>query len=105
MESREHEQHYNSAKYWQIGLFSLNNAACNLYLALMGYISYYANSIAGFSVILISVILTSMNVFDAITDPLVGFLLDQTKGRYGKFRPFMLSGNIIMACSSFGCIN
>lgn len=94
------EESYNNAKYWQIGFFSLNNAATNLYLALMGYISYYANSIAGFSVVLVSCILTGMNVFDAITDPIVGFMLDRSKGRFGKFRPFMLAGNIIMAMSA-----
>lgn len=93
-------EEYNNAKYWQIGFFSLNNAATNLYLALMGYISYYANSVAGFGVVLISCILTSLNIFDAVTDPLVGFLLDQTKGRFGKFRPYMLIGNVIMGIST-----
>ena len=78
----------------------MNNAAANLYLALMGYISYYANSIAGFRVVLISGILTALNVFDAVTDPIVGYLLDRTKGRFGKFRPFMLLGNLIMAVSA-----
>ncbi len=91
---------YNNAKSYQIGLFSLNNAATNLYLALMGYVSYYANSMAGFQVVLISFLLTSMNIFDGITDPLVGFILDKTKGRWGKFRPFMALGNIIMAVST-----
>lgn len=91
---------YNNAKYWQIGFFSLNNAATNLYLALMGYISYYANSIAGFGVVLISGMLTALNIFDAVTDPVVGFLLDRTKGRFGKFRPFMLCGNLIMAAGA-----
>lgn len=97
---RQEHQGYNNARYWQIGFFSLNNAATNLYLALMGYISYYANSIAGFSVVLVSCILTGMNVFDAITDPVVGFMLDRSKGRFGKFRPFMLLGNVIMAISA-----
>ena len=96
----EENRQYNNAKFWQIGFFSLNNAAANLYLALMGYISYYANSIAGFGVVLISGILTALNVFDAVTDPLVGFLLDRTKGRFGKFRPFMLCGNLLMAVST-----
>lgn len=91
---------YNNAKYWQIGFFSLNNAASNLYLALMGYVAYYASSIAGFGVVLISALLTVLNIFDAITDPAVGFLLDKTKGRFGKFRPFMLCGNLIMAASA-----
>lgn len=91
---------YNNAKFWQIGLFSLNNAATNLYLALMGYISYYANSLVGFSVVLISCLLMGLNVFDGITDPMAGFFLDKTKGKYGKFRPFMFAGNIIMAFST-----
>lgn len=91
---------YNEAKFYQIGLFSLNNAATNLYFALMGYVSYYANSVIGFSVVLISMLLTAMNVFDGITDPLAGFLLDKTKGKFGKFRPFMLLGNGIMAIST-----
>ncbi|MFP3155776.1 MFS transporter [Lachnospiraceae bacterium ZAX-1] len=90
---------YNNAKYWQIGLFSLNNAATNLYMALMGYITYYANSIAGFGVVLISFLLTAMNIFDGVTDPLVGFFLDKTKGKYGKFRPFMIIGNVLMGGS------
>ena len=72
------EQGYNNAKYWQIGFFSLNNAATNLYLALMGYVSYYANSMAGFGIVLISAILTALNIFDAVTDPVVGFWLDRT---------------------------
>ncbi len=95
----EHER-YNNAAFWQIGFFSLNNAATNLYLAMMGYVSYYANSIAGFGVVLISALLTALNIFDAVTDPAVGFLLDKTKGRFGKFRPFMLCGNLIMAVSA-----
>ena len=91
--------HYNDAKIWQIAFFSMNNTAANLYLALMGYISYYANSMAGFSVVLISSLVTAMNIFDGVTDPVVGFLLDKSKGRFGKFRPFMVAGNILMAVS------
>ena len=28
------QERYNNASYWQIGFFSLNNAATNLYLAI-----------------------------------------------------------------------
>ena len=41
-----------------------------------------------------------MRVFDAITDPLIGALMDKTNGKFGKFRPFMVIGNIIMAVSA-----
>ncbi len=92
---------YNNAKLWQIGCFSLNNAATNLYMAMMLYVSYYANSIAGMGVVLVSFLLTGMNIFDGITDPVAGYLLDCSNGRFGKFRPFMAAGNFLMAVSSF----
>ncbi|MDO5382972.1 MAG: MFS transporter [Eubacteriales bacterium] len=90
----------NPAKIWQIGLFSLNNTSTNLFLAMMGYISYYANGIAGLGVVLISFILTAMRVFDGITDPFIGYFIDKTNGKYGKFRPFIVLGYVLMAVSS-----
>ena len=96
----ENPMRYNDAKKWQIACFSMNTAATNLYMALMGYISYYANSMAGFSVVLISMMLTALDVFDGVTDPIVGYILDRTKGKFGKFRPFMILGNVLMAAST-----
>lgn len=90
----------NHAKIWQIALFSLNNTSTNLFLAMMGYVSYYANGIAGLGVVLISFILTGMRVFDGVTDPVIGYVIDKTNGRYGKFRPFIVLGYVMMAVSS-----
>ena len=42
---------------------------------------------------------TAMRVFDAITDPIIGALMDKTNGKFGKFRPFMVIGSITMAAS------
>lgn len=90
----------NKAHIWQIGMFSLNNTSTNLYLAMMGYVSYYANGIAGLGVVIISVILTGMRIFDGITDPIIGYIIDKTNGRYGKFRPYMVIGYLLLAASS-----
>lgn len=32
-------------------------------------------------------------------DPIIGALIDRTNGKFGKFRPFMVIGNLIMAVS------
>lgn len=90
----------NKAHIWQIAMFSLNNTSTNLYLAMMGYVSYYANGIAGLGVVLISFILTGMRIFDGITDPIIGYIIDKTNGRFGKFRPYMVIGYILLAASS-----
>ena len=47
MENKHGHIEQNRARIWQIGLFSLNNTSTNLFLAMMGYVSYYANGIAG----------------------------------------------------------
>lgn len=90
---------YNRAKTWQIAGFALNNVATNLFMMLMVYVSFYATGVAGLSVILISSLLTSMRMFDAVTDPIIGFVIDKTKTKFGKFRPSMIIGYVIMSAS------
>lgn len=97
MENKKAKPSYHTAKPWQIGLFAFNNTATNLYMLAMGYVSYYAVGIAGLLVTVVSVIMTSMRLFDGITDPLIGFMIDKTNSKIGKFRPFMMLGNIILA--------
>lgn len=90
---------YNNASAFQIALFTLNSAATTLYLVLMEYVSYYINGVVGFSVIFASALLTALRVFDGLIDPLIGYIVDRTEGRFGKFRPFILLGNILMMIS------
>ena len=87
---------YNRAHVWQIGFFSLNNTAINLYWMLFSYISYYAAGVLGLGVALASGIIMAMNIFDALTDPICAWFVDKTNGRFGKFRPFMVLGNLLM---------
>ncbi|RKQ32285.1 MFS transporter [Oceanobacillus halophilus] len=92
-------QEYNRAKLWQIGFFALNNTATNLYMFILTFVSYYAAGIAGLTVAVVSMVLTFMRVFDGITDPIVGFIIDKTESKFGKFRPMMVLGNAILATS------
>ena len=43
---------------------------------------------------------TVMRLFDAVTDPIIGMLIDKTNSKFGKFRPYMVLGNAIMALSA-----
>lgn len=91
---------YNNASAFMLAMFSLNTAASTLYLALMEYTAYFVNGIIGFTVVLTSIILTALRVFDGLIDPFIGYVVDRTEGKYGKFRPFMVLGNVLMAISS-----
>lgn len=92
---------YHNAKIWEIGLFSLNNTSTNMYLFMIGFVSYYATGLVGLGVVLVSALIMSMRIWDAVTDPIIGFILDKTDGRFGKNRPFILIGNLIMMVTSF----
>ena len=90
---------YNNARLWQIGFFSLNNCATNIAMFLMMQYSYFTQNVLGLAAAIIGLIATGTRIFDAITDPLVGVLVDRTNGRFGKFRPYMLIGNVIIWAS------
>ncbi|MGL4913765.1 MAG: MFS transporter [Romboutsia sp.] len=87
---------YNSAKTWQIGLFALNNTATNVIMCAMMYLAVFSQNILGIAAVVIGVAITSMRIFDGITDPIIGYLIDKTETKFGKYRPFMLIGNIIL---------
>jgi len=97
MEAKKREVVYNSAKIWQIGFFALNNTATNLYMFAFMFISYYATGIAGLLVVSVSSVITFMRIWDGFTDPVIGFWIDKTESKFGKFRPFMFFGNVILA--------
>ncbi|MCB0167187.1 MAG: MFS transporter [Anaerolineae bacterium] len=89
-------QKYHRSKVWQIGLFTLNNTATNIALVLVLFYAFYTQNVLGLAAATVGLIATLMRIFDGFTDPIIGFAIDRTDGKFGKFRPYMLSGNIIM---------
>ena len=79
----------------------LNNTSANLYMSLVGYISYYLIGIVGVGVVFAGSFITFMRVWDGVTDPFVGMLVDRTNTKFGKNRPFIVIGQIILCISSF----
>ena len=86
---------------WRIGGFALNNTATNLYLMLMGYVSFYLMGWVGLAQVAAGSFAMMMRLWDGVTDPIVGFMVDKTNGKFGKNRPFMVIGNVILAVTSF----
>ncbi|MBQ8160553.1 MAG: MFS transporter [Clostridia bacterium] len=89
----------NRAKLYQLALFPLNNGATNVYFVLiLSYVAQFGSSVLMLGMFA-SIMVTVMRVFDAITDPIIGALMDRTSTKIGKFRPFMIIGSAIMAVS------
>ena len=94
------ENGVHRAKLWEIGFYALNNTSTNTYMMLVSSISYFLIGIVGVGVVLAGSIVTIMRVWDGVTDPFVGYIVDKTNGKFGKNRPFIVAGQVIMILST-----
>ena len=58
------------------------------------YLLYFYTDILRIPAAVASVLFLVMRIFDALNDPLMGYLADHTNTRWGKFRPYILFGSI-----------
>ena len=60
-------------------------------------LSFYLTDTLFFNASFLLVLLVSARIFDAFNDPFMGALVDKTKSRFGKYRPWMMGGAIANA--------
>ncbi|MDA1074917.1 MAG: MFS transporter [Proteobacteria bacterium] len=61
---------------------------------------YYASDV-GVPLVVIGTVLFVVRIFDVLTDPLMGYLSDHTRSRFGRRRPWMLLATPIMMLSIY----
>jgi GPH family glycoside/pentoside/hexuronide:cation symporter len=52
---------------------------------------FYTDTI-GLSISTVGMLLMAVRLFDAVTDPMIGYLSDKTTGKFGRRRPYMAAG-------------
>lgn len=86
----------NKAKGGQLLGFSFNNASTNTVFNFISlYFLVYCTEIYGFSALLVGSIMMGTRLFDAFTDPFIGYMIDTTNTKFGRFRPWILGGAIL----------
>ena len=68
-----------------------------VYALSANYVLYYYQDILGVSSTFVGLILMIARVFDALNDPFMGVLVAKTKTKWGKFRPWLVSGTVLNA--------
>ncbi len=68
-----------------------------VYALSASYVMYYYQDILGLSASFVGLILMAARIFDAFNDPFMGVVVARTNTRFGKFRPWILSGTILNA--------
>lgn len=68
-----------------------------VYMLSASYILYYYQDILGVSAIAMGIILMAARIFDAFNDPVMGVIVAKTRTKWGKFRPWLLTGTLLNA--------
>jgi GPH family glycoside/pentoside/hexuronide:cation symporter len=75
--------------------YGLGDTACGfVWQATMFLLAYFYTDVFGLSAGVMGTLFLISRILDAVTDPLMGLLVDRTRTRYGQFRPYLLWGAI-----------
>ena len=73
-----------------------------VYALVSGFILYYYNTVLGISGTFTGIMMMAARVFDAFNDPLMGVIVEKTSTRFGRYRPWILTGTVTNALVLYG---
>jgi len=91
------ELHEGKLSFWTKFGFGICDLGGNLFFTMMGfYLLYFMTDVVGLAAGLAGTALMIGKVWDAITDPTIGYLSDRTRSRWGRRRPYMFIGSFLL---------
>ena len=88
----------------------LSYAAPAFALAVVGipiyvYVPKFYTDVVGVHIAALGYLILGVRLFDAVTDPLIGFISDRTRTRFGRRRPYIAGGAILLSLSIYYLFN
>ncbi len=92
---------------WRLRIgFASADLACNLVWQMISlYLLYFYTNVMGLGAAAVATMFLVTKVIDGVTDLVVGFLIDKTKTKMGKSRPWILGGAIPFGISLVLCFS
>jgi glycoside/pentoside/hexuronide:cation symporter, GPH family len=69
------------------------------------YIPKFYTDVVGVHIAVLGYLILGVRLFDAVTDPFIGFISDRTGTRFGRRRPYVAGGAFLLALSIFFLFN
>ena len=80
--------------------YGCGDFGCNIiYTAMSAFLMFYYSDYAGVNTLAVGTIMLVSRVFDGVSDIIMGIIVDRTKSRFGKARPWLLRMCIPFAIS------
>ena len=77
--------------FWERFSYGCGDLGCNIiYSAMSAFLLFYYTDYVHVSAATIGTIMLLSRVFDGVTDLIMGVIVDRTKSRFGKCRPWIL---------------
>ncbi|MCG8507118.1 MAG: glycoside-pentoside-hexuronide (GPH):cation symporter [Sphingomonadales bacterium] len=78
--------------------FGIGDYGLNLYWQAIGfYLFYFYTDVVGLSAAVTGLIYAIGGVWDAVSDPAMGYVAERTRSRWGSYRPYLLFGAVPLA--------
>jgi len=78
--------------------YGLDDAASHIsFDNVMLYMMFFCTDIFGLPAAFVGTMFLLVRILDAVTDPLMGLIADRTHTRWGKFRPYVRFGAMLLA--------
>ncbi|MEH7121501.1 MFS transporter [Neobacillus vireti] len=85
---------------WRVLMFPLGSASSNIFLFFNNlFFMVFCTEALKMNPVTTGMVLTVTRMIDGWIDPVVGTIIDRTETRFGKFRPFLVGGTIVMVIS------
>ena len=81
----------------QKAAFGAGHLVLNLYPGALGFFMFFLLTAFGMDPLLAGLLGGLPRFFDALTDPIMGFISDNTSSKWGRRRPYILVGGILSA--------
>lgn len=84
--------------------YSVGDLGINLNFQLIGFfLAYFYTDVFGISPAHVAGLFLVARIWDAVNDPVMGFIADHTRSRWGRFRPYVFFGAIPLNLVLLAC--